>query len=93
MKVSQVFARQLLNRLRRRSYQRRWMVRAVDSALELFRREKLRNGSLKLELGQRARFELIDFGLRERWIANRVRKQVQCLVQILHQTTRADGTR
>src|ERR1700752_273301 len=63
------------------------MASSIDRALELLRRQKLRNRSLKLKLGQRAGFVFIDLGLRESRIANDVRKQIQRLVQILNQAT------
>ena len=88
MKVSEVFARQLLERFRRRRNQRSRMARAVDRLLKLFRRQKLRNRSLKLKLGQRACFVFVDFSLRERRIANNVRKQLERLVQVLNQAAR-----
>ena len=69
------------------------MVRAVDRALKLLRSEKLRNRTLELKLGQGACFVLVDFRLRERRIANDVGKQIECLVQVLNQTTGADRAR
>src|ERR1041385_636768 len=69
------------------------MVCAIDCALKLFRREKLRNRSLELKLGQRPRLVLIDLSLRERRIANNVGKQIECLVKILDQSAGVDGAR
>src|ERR1041385_7408446 len=46
------------------------MVCAIDCALKLFRREKLRNRSLELKLGQRPRLVLIHLTLRARRVAN-----------------------
>src|SRR3569832_1652574 len=69
------------------------MARSVDSSLELFPREKLRIRSLKLKLGQRARFVLVDFSLRERRVANAVSKQIERLVQVLDEAARADRAR
>jgi len=64
------------------------MVRAIDGFVELLLREKLRDRSLKLKLGQRSCLVLVDFSLRERRVANDVGKQVEGLVQVLDQTAR-----
>src|SRR5690349_19814448 len=66
------------------------MARAVDRSLKLFRREKLRNRSLQLKLRECACFEFVDFSLRERRIANDIRKQIKRLVQVLNQATHVD---
>src|SRR5262249_15545351 len=69
------------------------MARTVNRLVELFLRQKTRTRSLNLKLRQSAGFVLVDFSLRERRIANHVSKQVECLVQVLNQSTRADDTR
>ncbi len=69
------------------------MARAVDRALKLFRCQKLRNRTLELKLGQRARLVLIDLSLRVRRVANDVSKKIECLVHVFNQTTGADHAR
>src|SRR5215212_656766 len=69
------------------------MARAVDRLAELLRRQELRNRSLKLKLCESACFVLIDFRLRESWMANNVRKQLERLVEVLDEAARADHTR
>src|SRR5215203_5390098 len=69
------------------------MARAVDRLAELLRRQELRNRSLKLKLRESACFVLVDFRLRESWVANDVRKQLERLVQVLDEAARADHTR
>src|SRR6185503_15793251 len=69
------------------------MARSIDRFLELFRREKLRDRSLKLKLRECACFVFVDFSLRKRRVANNVCKQLERLVQVLNQPARANRAR
>ena len=59
------------------------MCGAIDRAIELFQCEELRARTLELKLRQGACFVFRDLRFREIRIANDVREEIECLIEIL----------